>query len=124
MDDRIFDGVARRFAATLTRRRAVQVATGGLVAGLLGAVPSPLADRAEATAGDRKKKRCKKPQQRCTKSAQCCGKKNHICGFSHGGGTAVKTCCGQVGAACAGSALGCCVPLVCGPNNTCVNPEM
>jgi len=69
-------------------------------------------------------KRCKRPQQPCARNSECCGvkKKRSLCGFSHGGGSVERTCCGKAGAACDGTALGCCIPLLCGPTNTCVEP--
>lgn len=110
MDGRRFDRFTQRLIAPSSRRRAVTVLVGGLLATALG-----LGDLDDVTA-----RTCRRPQQRCRTRSQCCGSKRFRCGFSHGAGR--NTCCGEVGAPCNGTALGCCVPLLCGPDNRCVAP--
>lgn len=111
MDGQRFDHLTMRLIPRLTRRRAVTAIAGGAL-GVLGAATGE-----GAAAG----KRCRKHQDECKRSAQCCGKRS-TCGHSHGGGSVTKTCCGKVGAPCPGNALGCCIPLICGPDNRCVEP--
>ena len=122
MDSRPIDRFARRLAAAGSRRRLLAALAGGA----LGAHPLARLGETGAAAAKQPKprKRCRQPQQRCSKAAQCCRRKLHTCGYSHGGGSAVRTCCGQAGTKCNGSALGCCIPLVCGPDNTCAEPTM
>jgi hypothetical protein len=110
MDAQRFDRLTRRFIARSSRRRALVA----LAAGALGAALGP-GGPSEATA-----RTCKRPQQRCRTRSQCCRSSLFKCGFSHGAGRG--TCCGEAGAPCDGTALGCCVPLLCGPDNRCVAP--
>ncbi len=112
MDAQRFDRFTRELGARSSRRQALTALAGGLLGTALGL----------AGGGDAAAATCKKPQQRCRKRFQCCRSKKFTCGFSHGGGSAVRTCCGEVGAPCPGNALGCCIPLVCGPDNRCVEP--
>jgi hypothetical protein len=111
MDGQGFDRFTKRLVLRSSRRRAL--------AAISAVALAPLAARHAPEAAATK--RCKKPQETCTRSAQCCGKKS-TCGHSHGGGSVKLTCCGKVGAKCPGNALGCCIPLVCGANNRCVEP--
>jgi hypothetical protein len=111
MDGQRFDRFTKRLVARSSRRRAMTAAVGVLGAAL------GLGDLGAAAAAT-----CKRPQERCRRRSQCCRSKKFRCGFSHGGGSAVRTCCGGLGAPCPGNALGCCIPLVCGPNNRCVEP--
>lgn len=114
MDGQRFDWLTRRLFTRISRRRVAATLAGGLVT----ALPAVLwAGVREADAA-----RCKKPTQRCRKTSRCCRNKKFKCGHSHDGGSVKKTCCGKVGAPCPGNALGCCIPLVCGPNNSCVSP--
>jgi hypothetical protein len=114
MDGERFDQITKRLVSPASRRRALTI----LGSGMLAILPPALARRGLATVGAQK---CRRPQQPCKRTSQCCGKRSK-CGFSHGGGTAVRTCCGKVGAPCPGNALGCCIPLVCGADNRCVEP--
>ena len=112
MDGLRFDRMTQGLASRLSRRRAALAFVGGSVAAALGMVGPD--DAAAAT--------CKRPQERCRRRSQCCRSKAFRCGFSHGGGSKIRTCCGEPGAPCQGTALGCCIPLMCGPNNRCVEP--
>ncbi len=112
MDGQRFDRFTKQLVARSSRRRALSALAGGVLGTALGL--GGLDDTAAAT--------CKRSQERCRRRSQCCRSKKIRCGFSHGGGSAVRTCCGEAGAPCPGNALGCCIPLVCGPDNTCVEP--
>lgn len=110
MDGPRFDRFTKRLVARSSRRRALAALAGGVLGTALGL--RPLDVIAAET--------CKRPQQRCRKRSQCCRSTQFKCGFSHGAGRG--TCCGEAGAPCDGTALGCCVPLLCGPDNRCAAP--
>lgn len=109
MEGITFDRVVQKLTHRGTRRR---VAT--LVA-MAATTPVSLITSDDVAA----RQRCKRPQAACRRSSECCGGRNGRCGHSHGGGSAMRTCCGRVGAPCMGDALGCCIPLVCGSDNRC-----
>jgi hypothetical protein len=137
MDERTFDDVVRRWSMAGSRRGVLKSAFASTLAGL-GIASLVDVDDAEAKSckkkckdkkDKKKRKECKKkcqtppgpgtctptkaPQEACSSDNECCpAETTHICGFSHGGGTVNKTCCGTQGATCI-NALTCCVPLLC-----------
>ena len=106
METTTFDGIARTFGSTLTRRSALR----GLVAGALAAVAGGAVLSTDAAAAKRRRRRKGKqgtqqtkrrqPGAFCDSSSQCQTDKGYICEVAVNAGNSDTTCSGGPGAVC------------------------
>jgi hypothetical protein len=101
MDGQRFDTLARRWAATRTRRHVLQALAGGVLAGAVGL-------RGGAPAGA---KTCRELRQRCSGKDQCCGPKT-VCRRPSTDADGARRCCHLDGGRCQGGA-DCCTGFAC-----------
>lgn len=118
MDSQRFDALARRVAATRSRRGIIGAAAGGALAAL---------GLRQAAAQDVGALDCTGPRQTCDNSAQCCGGSRTVCRRISRACDKRRLkrddrCCGKRTARCADS-CDCCRGFACGPDNTCIDED-
>ncbi len=124
METTTFDGIARNFGSTLTRRSALR----NLFAGAASVVAGGAILQAEDASAKRRKKNRKKKNgnqglgegARCSSDGQCRSSQHLICEIPYGAGNSDKACCRGAGATC-GPDLHCCTGEAGGREFECVN---